>query len=95
MKGEYAALKSLESHQGFAVLQALWASQGGRIMEAMQKAAARGQESAWRYYAGQLKGFDLAITQLERALAQMDREEQNKEEQKTADQLLKEIKGGE
>lgn len=93
MMGEYTQLKGLQGSTAYKILQALWAHQGQGIMDAMQKAAARGSESAWRYYAGQMKGFDLAITQLDRALAQMERDEQNKEEQKTADQLLKEIKG--
>lgn len=91
--GEQAALRGVQMSQGYKILQALWATQGAKIMDSMMKAAGKGQESAWRFYAGQMKGFDLAITQLDRALEQMAKEDINLEEQKTAEQLLAEIRG--
>lgn len=94
MTGEYSALRSLQNSDGWKVLTALWAKQGLKVMEGLQKAAAKGQESAWRYYAGQMKGFDIAITQLDRALMDMEREDENRvsSEQSTVEELLKSIK---
>lgn len=94
MNTDYVDLKSLQGIRGYQKLQALWAHEGVKIMESLQKSAAKGQESAWRYYAGQMKGFDLAITQLERALLHMEQEgETENPAQKTVEELLKEIKG--
>lgn len=74
MKGEYIELKGLQGSQGYKLLQALWAHQGLKMMETMQKKAALGNESAWRWYAGQIKGFELAVSQLDLALIQMEKE---------------------
>lgn len=94
MKGEYVALKSVQVSEGYKLLQALWTQQGIKIMDAMQKAAARNQESAWRYQAGQMKGFDLAISQLDRALFQMEKEDDAQSPaQQSIDELLKEVRG--
>lgn len=93
MRGEYAALKGLQSHPGYKILQALWLHEHAKIVESMRKAARKNQESSWRFYAGQQEGFDLAVTHLDRALTDMERQEENVQEQKTADQLLREIKG--
>lgn len=93
-KSDYFDLKTLQSMNGYAKLQALWAHQGAAIMNSLQKAAATNKESAWRYYAGQMKGFDLAITQLERSLLQMEKEgEGESPAQKTVEELLKEVRG--
>lgn len=94
MNSDYFDLKQLQSSIGYQKLQALWAHEGVLIMHSLQKAAAKGQESAWRYYAGQMKGFDLAITHLGRALLQMEKEgELESPATKTVEELLKELKG--
>ena len=95
MNTDYADLVSLRSHRGYQKLQALWAHEGVRIMDGVQKSAAKNQESAWRYYAGQMKGFDLAITHLERALLQMEKEGENdiNPATETVEELMKEIRG--
>jgi len=93
-KEDFYDLKMLQGMRGYQKLQALWAHEGVLLMNSLQKAAAKGQESNWRYYAGQLKGFDLAITHLERALAQMEKSaELDSPATKTVEELLKEIKG--
>jgi len=93
MNSDYVDLKSLQGIRGYQKLQALWAHEGQRILDSLQKAAAKGQESAWRYYAGQMKGFDLAITQLQRAILHMEQEgEIDTPATKTVEELLKEIK---
>lgn len=94
MNADFMDLKMLQGMRGYQKLQALWAHEGALIMNNLQKAAAKGQESAWRYYAGQMKGFDLAITHLERALMQMEKEgEGDNPATKNVEELLKEIRG--
>lgn len=79
MKGEYIELKGLQHSNAYKMLQALWAHQGIDLMNTLQKKAAIGQESAWRYYAGQVKGFELAISQLDRALMRMEKDGEGSE----------------
>lgn len=94
MNADYMDLKTLQGMRGYAKLQALWAFEYGKLMESIQRAGARGQESAWRYYAGQLKGADLMTGMLDRALLQMEKEgEVDNPATKTAEELLKEIRG--
>ena len=93
MNTDYVDLKSLQGTRGYQKLQLLWAHEGAKIMDALQKSAAKSQESAWRYYAGQLKGFDLAITHLERALLQMEQAgEGDSPATRTVEELLNEIR---
>lgn len=94
MNADYNDLKSLHLSIGYQKLQALWAHEGAMVMNGLQRAAAKGQESSWRYYAGQMKGFELAIGQLERALLQMEKEgEQDKPNEKTAAEIIAELRG--
>lgn len=92
MKQEYHALKFMEKSDGYKILQELWILQVSKIEEARDRAASRGQESAWRYQAGQEKGFKLAMTALVRALADMERSEEGLDEDNAAEKLLEEIK---
>lgn len=93
MNADYSDLKSLLLNRGYQKLQALWAHEYVVLMRGLQNAAAKGQESAWRYYAGQLKGADLMTGQLERALLQMEKEgEGDNEGTKTVEEMLKEIR---
>lgn len=94
MNADYADLKQLQGLRGYQKLQALWAHEGSRVMEGLQRAAARGQESSWRYYAGQMRGFELAIAQLDRALLQMEKEgEGDNPATKSVEEILNEIRG--
>lgn len=94
MNSDYLDLKMLQQSKGYQKLQALWAHEYAVLMIGLQKAAAKNQESAWRYYAGQLKGADLMTGQLDRALLQMEREgEGDNPGTKSAEELLKELKG--
>lgn len=90
---EYNALASLRTHQGYAVLQALWVASGQELMKRLQTAAGKGQESAWRYYAGQVFGFEVAIGQLERALKEMERDAENTRESMDIDKVITQIRG--
>ena len=96
MNSDYYDLKNLQRSPGFQKLQALWAHEYIALMSGLQKAAAKGQESAWRYYAGQLKGADLMTGQLDRAILQMEqqgeKEEETKDERSNID-ILAELRG--
>lgn len=95
-KLDYADLKSLLRHPGYQKLQALWAHEYIVLMRGLQNAAAKSQESAWRYYAGQLKGADLMTGQLDRALLQIEKETEvdaSNETTKTPEEILAEIRG--
>lgn len=94
MNTDYMDLKTVQGLRGYAKLQALWAHEYAKVMETLQKTAAKNNESFWRYQAGILRGFDLAIGQLDRALLQMEKEgETDSPATKTVEELLKEIKG--
>ena len=93
MNMDYADLKELQMSRGYAKLQALWAHEYSEVMKGIQRAGAKGQESAWRFYAGQLKGFDLAVGQLDRALLQMEKEgESETPASKDVEELFRKIK---
>jgi hypothetical protein len=96
MNSDYFDLKQLQRQPGYAKLQALWAHEYVMLMNGLQKAAAKGQESAWRYYAGQLKGADLMTGMLDRALLQMEKEGESEIENKetrTAEEIISELRG--
>lgn len=91
---DYFDLKTVQGTRGYQKLQALWAHEYSEVMKGIQKTAARNNESHWRYQAGILKGFDLAIGQLDRALLQMEKDgEVPNPEEKTAEQIIKELRG--
>lgn len=93
---DYMDLKMLHGLRGYQKLQALWAHEYGEVMKTLQKTASKNNESHWRYQAGILRGFDLAIGQLDRALLQMEKEgEGDSPATKTVEELLREIKGSE
>ena len=94
MNNDYFDLKQLQQSRGYQKLQALWAHEYAALMMGLQRAASKGQESAWRYYAGQLKGADLMTGQLERALVQMEKEgEGDNPATQDVTELLKELRG--
>ena len=93
MNSDYLDLKTLQQGKGYQKLQALWAHEYAVLMIGLQKAAAKNQESAWRYYAGQLKGADLMTGLLDRALMQMEKEgEADSPATQTVTELLNELK---
>lgn len=94
MNTDYFDLKSLQSSPGWVKLQALWAKQYALVIEDLMKTARKGNETSWRFKAGQMQGFDLAIQQLDRALLQMEKEGEDANAGPNAvDELMKEIRG--
>lgn len=94
MNSDYLDLNTLKTSRGYQKLQALWAHEYAVMMTGLQKAAAKSQESAWRYYAGQLKGADLMTGMVDRALLQMEKEGEGDNPGTTnIEELLKEVRG--
>lgn len=94
MNTDYYDLKQLQGTRGYQKLQALWAHEYAVLMIGLQKAAAKGQESAWRYYAGQLKGADLMTGMMDRALLQMEKEGETETPGTTnIEELMREVTG--
>ena len=92
MNGEYQNLKVLQGSNGYKILEELWAIQGKKIMDAFQKATReRSKDESLRWHAGQWQGFDLAVGMLARALADMEREDQNLNSDRDAEKILKEL----
>lgn len=95
MRSEYLALRGMKEHPGYAILCALWAEQFVKIEKAVDSAAARGADSAWRYWAGQAKGFKFCVTAIDRALAAMEiaQEDERQESTSPIDKLMAEARG--
>lgn len=90
---DYMALNELRSHRGYQLLMVAWAQQGKEIMAAMNKACKlSGKDTTLRYCAGMWAGFDFAVGALDRAIQDVEREEENKKEEISTDELLKKIK---
>lgn len=92
MNQDYVDLKALEKSVGYQKLQALLVLQVSKIEESRDRAAAKGSETAWRYWAGQEKGFKLAMTALPRALADIEAKEESMDADSNVDRMLEEMK---
>lgn len=92
MNADFNDLNELRSSRGYQLLLGLWAIQGQKILEASRRAARKPQESAWRFYAGQQEGFELAIGEIDRALTEMQQKSENQVAQIDIDKTLAEIK---
>lgn len=95
-KEDYFDLKMLSGTKGYQKLMALWAHEYAAVMKSLQFTASKNNESNWRFQAGILKGFDLAVGQLERALADLEKvgaTATDNEATKTVEELLKEVRG--
>ena len=95
MKKDYQLLSSLKIHSAFKALMLLWLDDVTEIEAKRDSCAGRGQESAWRYWAGQEKGYKRAMTRLDEGLARMDQEggEVMEEPSEIIEKLLNESRG--
>lgn len=95
MRDVYQQLIALKNHAGYKKLFELWMQKATDIESRRDIAASRGQESAWRYFAGLEKGFKQAMTQLDETLLAMEEEggEIAQEPSETIERLLKEARG--
>lgn len=92
-RAEYMALKRLESNPDFAVLQGKWMFLVSEIQKSRDNAASRGQEGAWRYFAGQEKGAQRIVLALTMAIADLEAKDQELVDETKYDSLLEEIRG--
>lgn len=90
---EYYLLKSLLDNPAFKLLEDLWIYHSADIEDKRDKAAAKGNESAWRYYAGQEKGFKRATTALVMALRDMEKKLNDLTEENKSEKILEELRG--
>lgn len=74
MNSDFQLLNSLKNHAGYKRLQELWLEEISDIEAHRDSAASRGQESAWRYQAGQEKGAKRIAMRLEVELAKLEDE---------------------
>jgi hypothetical protein len=97
MNSEYNDLYQLKNSKGYEFLVSLWAIQHQKIVDALRKAGKQNKEMNWRYFAGQQEGFEIAITQVDRALKEMADKGvdtiANEEAAKQVEDLMKKLKG--
>jgi hypothetical protein len=72
MKFDFQMLCKLRDSEAYKKLMALWLETITDIESRRDVAASRGQESAWRYYAGQEKGFKRAMMLLDEKISQLE-----------------------
>ena len=93
MRSEYIALKSMIEHPGWKVLEGEWLAQMTKIQEARDRAAKRGNETAWRYWAGQEFGAKVMMMTAMVAMSRMEQENDSLKPDSEFDDLLKEVRG--
>jgi hypothetical protein len=73
-RATFQLLKTLANSEGFKKLMGLWMLEVSEIESRRDSAAQRSQESAWRYFAGQEKGYKKAMVRLAEELSKMEEE---------------------
>ena len=71
---EFQLLATLKTSAGYKALEEEWLTILSAIQARRDVAASRGQESAWRYYAGLEKGAKQIMMCLEEVLLRMEQE---------------------
>ncbi len=74
MRENYQLLSTLEKSDAYKKLMILWMEDLTEIEVKRDVAAAKGQESGWRYWAGQEKGYKRAMMRLNVELSRMEEE---------------------
>lgn len=93
MNRESQLLVHLQGHAGYKILEDLWRIRFAEIQEKRDKAAQRGSETAWRYWAGIEKGFREAVVTLEAELASMENEVDREQSDERFSAIAEELKG--
>ena len=93
MNGDIIALRELLNSDGYKILQGIWLQHTIEIEEARDRCAGRGHESAWRYWAGQEKGFKMAMMTLQKTIDDFEKENKPDEGQTYIEELLKSVRG--
>lgn len=89
---DYLDFKRLEAVVGYKKLEALWIHQVSEIEKSRDRAASRNSESSWRYAAGKEAGFKLAMTALQRAIADIEAKEQDVREESVVDRMMEDLR---
>ncbi len=71
---DFQLFSTLEKSPGYKKLTLLWMDDLTEIEIKRDAAASRGQESAWRYWAGQEKGYKRAMMRLNQEIALLQEE---------------------
>lgn len=93
-RAEYMALKRLENNPDYQILQAKWAYVVSEIQKSRDNAAARGQESAWRYFAGQEKGAQRIVLSLALAMADLESKDAELADESSYSKIVDEVING-
>lgn len=89
----YQMLCRLRDDPAYTLLRALWEKQGRDIVDSLKSAGRRGQESAWRFHAGRMDGFEIAITHLERAISELTTKIENESAKINVDDMIENLRG--
>lgn len=90
---EYMSLCRLRENPDYQVLVNKWLYSLSKIQTSRDNAASRGQEGAWRYFAGQEKGAQTIMMALELAIKDLEEKDQELVNESKYDSLLSEIRG--
>lgn len=93
MKAEYLALMRLLNNSDYKILEAIWMHHLTKMEKSRDIAAQKGNDTSWRYWAGQEKGAKTIMTAIQAALLDMESKDQELVEEAKYDSLLREIKG--
>lgn len=72
MHKDFQMFSVLEKSEAYKRLMVLWMQDLTDIESRRDSSASRGQESAWRYWAGQEKGYKRAMMRLNQELTVME-----------------------
>jgi len=92
-RADYLALMRLKNNPDFQVLQGRWVYKLSQIQTARDNAAARGQEGAWRYYAGQEKGAQIILLSLDMAIKELESDNEEVEASGKYKEIVDELLG--
>lgn len=90
---EYMALCRLKNNPDYQTLMAKWLYLVSKIETSRDNAAARGQESSWRYFAGQEKGCKTIMMALDLAIKDLETKDADLVDESKYGDLLNEIRG--
>lgn len=95
MREDFEVLSRLEKSEGYKRLMLLWMEDLGEIEAKRDSAASRGTEGAWRYFAGQEKGYKRAMMKLSAEIGKLDESGSDTVEQPSEliDRLMSEARG--
>lgn len=92
-RAEYMALCRLKDNPDYQVLVAKWLYVFSKIQTGRDNAAAKGQESSWRYFSGREKGAQEIMMALDLAIKDLEEKDKELVDESQYNDLLSEIRG--